>query len=202
MTIRHARVLIDWNNIQARVDEHFHRNPRANIPPLMLRIQQQIAQVLTRLDATVRHRASLRLYYGWHSRRDATPTRLDFERYRFDLSLARRISNVSFSAGFEFGNELCCYDDPVPIFDTYRGKGQSKGQKMVDTAITCDALHLGRFFPDVTTIIVSDDDDFLPAIITAKRWRARSLLVRVEIRDLSLVTDESLEDEVFYWSEE
>lgn len=73
---------------------------------------------------------------------------------------------------------------------------------MVDTAITCDALHLGRFFPDVTTIIVSDDDDFLPAIITAKRWRARSLLVRVEIRDLSLVTDESLEDEVFYWSEE
>jgi hypothetical protein len=72
---------------------------------------------------------------------------------------------------------------------------------MVDTAITCDVLHLARSSPDITTIIVSDDDDFLPAIITAKKWRVSSLLVRVELRDLTVVTDEPLGDEVFYWNE-
>lgn len=192
---------MDWNNIQARVDEKFLSNPRKNIPPLVLRIQQQVARLLTKVDSESRHRVSLRIYYGWHRERDPTPIRGEFERYRFDDNFARRISKVSFSAGFDFGNELCCYEDLMPLYDTYRGKGQDKGQKMVDTAIACDVLHLSRFHPDMTTVIISDDDDFLPAVITAKSWRAQALLIRVERRDLKVVTDDSLDECVYYWSE-
>lgn len=196
-----ARVLVDLNNLQARVDESFHKNPRARIPSLVLRLQQQVARVLGQMDSTVKYRAALRIYHGWHQKRSMQPIRTDFDRFRFDTTFARRIGQVSYMPGFEYGNELCCYDEVMPLYDTYRGSGQDLGQKMVDTAISCDALHLGRFFPEMITVIVSDDDDFLPAVITAKKWRAKCILMRVNERDLTFVTDDFLNDLIYYWSE-
>ena len=200
-SFRPARVLIDWHNVQSRVDEDFHLNPRKRIPALILRIQQQVAKALARMDSTVRYRASLRIYHGWHDKREPTPIRADFEIFRFCSSFARRIGNVSFVAGFEFGNELCCYNESMPLYDTYRGKGQAIGQKMVDTSIICDLLYLGRASSDFSGVIVSDDDDFIPAILMAKIWQIRGSLVRVESRDTRCITDESLVNDIFYWSE-
>lgn len=198
---RPASALIDWHNVQFRADKSFHSNPRKNIPSLILRIQQQVAKALVKIDSTVKYRVSLRIYHGWHDGREATPIRKEFERFRFSQSFARRIGNASFVAGFEFGNELSCYEEPVPLYDTYRGQGQATGQKMVDTSIACDFLYMGRSSSDFAGVIVSDDDDFIPVILTAKRWRIRGVLVRVEDRDTTLVTDESLSGDIFYWSE-
>lgn len=196
-----TKVLVDLNNLQARIDEDFHKNPRARIPGLVLRLQQQVARVLGKLDSTVKYRAGLRIYHGWHQRRNVQPIRVDFDRFRFDGAFARRIGQVSYMPGFEYGNELCCYDEVMPIYDTYRGGGQEAGQKMVDTAISCDALHMGRFFPEMVIVIVSDDDDFLPAVITAKKWRTKCLLIRFNQRDLTFVTDDHLNELVYYWGE-
>ena len=196
-----ARVLVDWNNVQARVLPDFNLNPRKNIPKLTLSIQQQVAKVLGKAGSSAKFRAGMRIYYGWHQERVATPVRRDFEQFQFDKNFARRFGNVSFVRGFEFGNELCCYDDSTPLFDTYRGKGQEEGQKMVDTAITCDLLHLNRFNPAMVCVIVSDDDDFVPALITSTRWRAQSYLLRVKVRNLRLVTDDAIDDNIHYWSE-
>lgn len=200
---RPARVLVDWHNVQSRIDPKFGSNPRKKIIPLLAQIQDEAARVLSLFGEGRSVRASMRIYNGWHSEREAVPVRLDFEMYRFDKRLARTIGSVSFTAGFEFGNELCCYDDPVPLYDTFRGGGQEKGQKMVDTAITSDFLHLARSYPDMIGLIVSDDDDFLPAILTARAWayrrRSAALLLRVNERDLKLVTDEETDSSVHYW---
>jgi hypothetical protein len=194
-----VRILVDWNNVQARILPEFHRNPSRFVPEIVLKVQQEVAALLFRVDAAAKFRVALRIYYGWHSKRDPTPARRLFERHQFDQSFARRFGNVSFSRGFEFGNELCCYEESFPLYDTYRGKGQKGGQKMVDTAITCDLLHLGRFFPSLIGIVISDDDDFMPAVITCRRWRARSYLLRVEERNLRDVTDDEIDDSIFYW---
>lgn len=203
--IKYAQILVDWHNLQARIDEEFNKDPRRKIKPLVLRIQQQTAKVLTKSGGGKRFRASIRIYYGWHVKREATPFRREFERYRFDQDFARTIGLVSFTAGYEFGNELSCYDDPMPLYDTYRGGGQDEGQKMVDTAITCDLLHQVRTHPDMYGIVISDDDDYLPAIITARHWSpksgGRSVLLRVLERDLRIVTDDSVGEDVYYWSE-
>lgn len=203
MAINQAIVLIDWNNVQARLDANFHSNPRKRIKPLVLRIQQEIAHLLSNKTGGAKFRVSMRVYHGWHQDRIATQIRTDFEIYQVYEQLARTIGSVSFTLGYAFGNELCCYVDPIPLYNTYRGGGQDKGQKMVDTAIVCDMLHYARENPDTFVIIVSDDDDFLPGIIMAKSWQRRAngkcFQVRVEKRSLDFVTDDSLSDEVIYW---
>jgi hypothetical protein len=44
-------------------------------------------------------------------------------------------------------------------------------QKMVDCAITCDAIHIASAEPDTRLIIVTDDDDIIPAVLLTARMR-------------------------------
>jgi hypothetical protein len=165
----------------------------------MLRLQQQIARVLA-LEGGAKHRVTLRIYHGWHANRDPTPVRRDFELLAHDTSLARRISNVSFAPGFQFGNELTCLDDVSPLYATYRGSGQDVGQKMVDSAIVCDLLHLLRFGHADCCIIVSDDDDYIPAVLTAKSWSVSVILLRQAGNNIHHATDVDCRRELAYWS--
>ena len=195
--------LVDWHNIEATVAPNFHSNPRRNLPDAILRIQQEIAKRLRYRPA--RHsgyRVTLRIYHGWHEERDPTPLRRDFECFCGDTSLARKIANISFTRGFQFGNELCCSSDASPLFSTYRGGGQGRGQKMVDSAIICDLLHLLLSNTADIGIILADDDDLIPALLMAQAWNKAAILMRKPGSDLSHVTDADCSANIWYWNEQ
>lgn len=161
-----------------------------------------IARLLTRRDSTARYRVVTRVYHGWHEGRDVTPIRRLFESFATDPSFARRIATVSFLPGFQFGNELACDTARNPLYSTYRGGGQNKGQKMVDTAISCDLLHLLRFQAADIAVIVSDDDDFIPALFTAEAWNTTAILLREPGSNIDHVSSSSSNNIIAYWSDE
>ena len=198
--IRTAYALVDWHNLEGYFDFKFASNPRKHLPDAILRLQQQVSKALTAGGSGERYRVITRIYHGWHQEREAMPIRRDFELFATDERMARRFSNVSFTAGFQFGNELVCTDTSFPIYATYRGGGQDSGQKMVDTSIVCDLLHLIRFGYADTAVVVADDDDFIPAILTAKAWAGRAILLRKPGRSLDLVTDVDCSNDVYFWN--
>jgi hypothetical protein len=193
--------LIDWHNCIRHISPRFGDNPERKLPDAILALQQAIARALARIDSTSAHRVTLRLYHGWHRHREPTPDRRIFEKFAIDPTFARRFQRISFCRGFDFGNELTCDTIRNPLYATYQGTGQETGQKMVDTAIACDLLHLLRYGGANIAIIVSDDDDLLPALFTAEAWRLRAYLIRSAARGLEHVTASGCSDLVVTWED-
>lgn len=198
--IRTAYALVDWHNLEGYFNFKFSTNPRKHLPNAILLLQQQLSRVLGSAGSGERFRVTIRIYHGWHQEREPMPIRRDFEMFAHDVNFARRFSNISFNAGFQFGNELICTSGGYQIFSTYRGGGQASGQKMIDTSIVCDLLHLVRFGYADTAVVVADDDDFIPALLTAKAWSAHAILLRKPGRSLANVTDADCTNEVHYWT--
>src|SRR5437870_4579806 len=124
--IKLAYALIDWHNVQGYVNPKFESHPRYRLADALLRIQQQVALALAHSRfAAGKFRVTLRIYHGWHQARDPMPVRREFEALATDEGLARRFSNVSFTRGFQFGNELACLTGTYPLYSTYRGSGQA-----------------------------------------------------------------------------
>jgi hypothetical protein len=201
--IKSVYALVDWHNVQGYGDPIFRQYSRRYLPNLLFKVQREISLVLQRTTSTKsKYRVVLRIYHGWHQGRNATPIRQDFESLSGDETLARRFSNVSFARGFQFGNELACSSDGLPLYSTYRGGGQGGGQKMIDSAIICDLLHLLRFKVADVCIVVSDDDDYIPALLTAKAWALDAILLRRPESGIQHVTDADCRREIVYWSEQ
>lgn len=201
-SIRTAYALVDWHNLTGYPNIVYGQNPRREIPSVILRLQEQVARALTSLGGGHKYRVITRIYHGWHRDRDPMPVRRDFELYAADGSIARRLANVVFGSGFQFGNELLCQDGAYPLHSTYRGGNQDKGQKMIDTSIVCDSLHLLRFGLADSTVIVADDDDFIPVMLTANAWKSNLILLRKPGSDVSHVTDVNCANNLCFWSEE
>ena len=189
--------LLDWHNVQRYFAPDFHSHPVRELSPALFKVQDALVQVLRNFGHPTGYRVTTRVYHGWHSSRERTPVRRAFETFERDTALARRFGSVSFSAGFQFGNELACGSGRNSLYDTAR----SSGQKMVDTAICCDALHLLFHREAGLVVILSDDDDFIPAAITGSAWNHRIILLRPSGRTVTNVTDANCEDLLRYWSQ-
>ncbi|MEI2429371.1 hypothetical protein RDV84_22205 [Lysobacter yananisis] len=198
--INTAYALVDWHNMQKHLDPEFNSDPRKRLRDVIFRLQQHVVGALE-FERAQKYRVTLRLYHGWHQNRDQTVARRDFDLMSNEEELARRIANVSFVKGFQFGNDPICNDGSYPLFHTYRGGGQDSGQKMIDTSIVCDALHLMRYGLAQVVLVLSDDDDFIPLLVTAKSWAARAILLRQPGSHVRDVTDLDCENDVCYWSE-
>jgi hypothetical protein len=102
-----------------------------------------------------------------------------FDRYA-GLARSRNIGTISFGADFGYGDTLSCATSRNPLFDTLRvdpDTGRPK-QKMVDSALICDLLHLVRTKTSFAYMVIADDDDFIPALFTAEKWGGRVALLQ------------------------
>ena len=63
----------------------------------------------------------------------------------------------------------------LPLRGTVRGRGLQLHQKMVDTMIGCDAIHIAHY-ESVYLGIVTTDDDLLPAALSAHTVRQGMLV--------------------------
>jgi hypothetical protein len=192
-----ACVLVDWHNVESRARTRLRPNSSRHFEEVIVSIQEETAKILKRRDSTVRYRAFLRIYHGWHVEERPTPIRIQFENMIRRESFARSIGIVAFTPEIRFGNELACDTPRNPLFNTSR----AQGQKMIDTAIACDALYMLRTGITDVGIIVSDDDDFLPVAFTAEAWGLEAMLLRSVGANLEHVSRTAPGRLVCYWQD-
>ena len=169
--------LIDWDTARRLLPAARATHPR-HLETIFERLQNGIAHYISARDGKNYYRVNWRIYHGWHRGKTKTPDRHLFESY-LTAARPRTIRLVSFSTDFAFGDALCCGSWRNPIFDTVRQDPQTSElrQKMVDTILICDLLHLVRCKDSRLFIVVANDDDFVPALFTAESWHANVVML-------------------------
>lgn len=190
-----AGVFVDWHNAESNARKLFVTHHHRHFQNVIFRIQEAVAKILKKRDSTVKYRATLRLYHGWHHADRPTESRVRFETLNQTESFGRTIGLVSFAPEIKFGNELACDTPRNPLFNTSR----AQGQKMVDTAVACDLLYMLRTGLTDVGIIVSDDDDFVPAIFTAEAWGLDAMSLRTKGKPIDDVSKVAAAQLVCYW---
>lgn len=176
MTMHRTVVYVDWDTAR-RLDNKRENSPEG-IERAFEKLRRAISKRLTRIDSKAQFRVYWRIYHGWHTGKTKTLDRRLFEEYATSAR-STTIDRVSFSTDFIYSGDDLCGTPRAPIYDTLRQIRDSTdfSQKMVDTMLACDLLHLARTKSYAYHIVVANDDDALPAIMTAEAWQARVLLL-------------------------
>lgn len=170
-TLHRVTILLDWDSVR-RICPSRYTDDR-DFEVVFARIQSAVLSILAKRAGKAGYRVDWRVYHGWHRGKTKTPDRMRFESY-VRSARARTVKNVSFSTNFAYSEILCCGSSRAPILDTLRSdrdSGQDR-QKMVDTMLACDLLHIARTKDSSLLIVVAADDDFVPALFTAEAWNA------------------------------
>lgn len=169
-------VYLDWDTAR-RLDPRRERTEQG-ISRVFERLQPIIAGVLRRRDPKASFRVYWRIYHGWHQGKTKTVDRRVFEAFVAGAG-SRTIDNVSFGTDFTYSGDLACGSPRGPIYDTLRADPDTGklGQKMVDTLLACDLMHAARSRDYAWHVIVANDDDAVPALLTADAWRASVILL-------------------------
>jgi hypothetical protein len=175
-TMNRTAVYLDWDTAR-RLDPRRERSEES-IGRVFDRLQPVIAHALQRRDRKANFRVYWRIYHGWHQGKTKTADRRAFEAFVAQTG-SRTIGNVSFSADFTYSGELACRSRRGPIYDTLRADPNTGtfGQKMVDTLLACDLLHAARSRDYAWHVVVANDDDAVPAVLTAEAWQASVILL-------------------------
>lgn len=165
--------LIDWDACRRLCPPARNQRVR-DIERIFAKLQDEISSCLISGSGDAHYRVRWRVYHGWYAGKTKTEDRLSFERY-VRSARSRNVRRVSFGADFSYSEILCCNSHRSPIFDTLRADESTSipRQKMVDTALACDLLHLVRTRDSDVYVVVADDDDFVPALFTAESWKAK-----------------------------
>lgn len=199
--IYRAAILLDWRNLLGSDASKNRGIPaRRLIRQAIFAVQEACVAVIDALGTGRRYRCRIRVYDGWHAERVPTPNRVDFEKlYTYpaiDDDFSRTIGRVSFPGRPEFGDQLVHDDRYGTLYDTHR----TQGQKMVDTSIVADALALLMTdFADLV-IIVSDDDDYIPAMVIGEALDHTIYLLRRYGRSMENVSRAVHSPGLKYWS--
>jgi hypothetical protein len=175
-SVKRVTALIDWDTAK-RVWPVKQEHKLRDLEQIIGKLQGAIATYLSAIESESHFRVRWRMYHGWHRGKSKTADRLIFERYV--RSARSRNIRKSFGADFTYSETLSCNTHRAPLFDTLRRDEYTAElrQKMVDTALVCDLLHLVRTRDSHMYMIVADDDDFVPALFTAESWNGKVVLL-------------------------
>ena len=159
----------------------------------LVRTARSVGQALS--EEKARFRVSFRLYHGWYKGWQATDgfkaagqavLNTDFEALSTQSG-----GRVDFSSTVDYGHTLLAalperrHRRPqIHLPNTLRDqeKGQSRVEKMVDTALAADLLAWAREYPSEWAVVLAEDDDLVPPLLTAEAWikphGGRALLLR------------------------
>lgn len=134
-------------------------------------LQENVLQALYGKYGRNYYAVSIRLYNGWHQGMSETVEYKTISSVVGDIS--PRLDNVYFNKSIGYSYDLLC-GGRSRIFNTLRRQenGKPLAQKMVDTSLVCDMLHLARTKKEGIVLVFTDDDDLVPGIITAEAWGA------------------------------
>jgi len=199
--IHRAAILVDWRNLIGSDPSKSRGIPADRfIRETIFAVQGACAAVIGSLGKGRRYRCRVRVYDGWHAERVPTPNRVSFEKlyasYATANDFSRTIGRVSFPGRPEFGDQLVHDERYGTLYDTHR----AQGQKMVDTSIVADALALLVTDYADLVIIVSDDDDHIPAMVMGEALNHTICLLRRHGRSMENVSTAVQTTSLKYWS--
>lgn len=174
-TMYHVTVLVDWDTARRLVP---CRTPNVrHIENVIDRLQLGISNYIRKQDSKNNYRIYWRIYHGWHQGKTKSQDRVLFESFRLSAT-AKTVQNISFSSDFHLSGVLSCGSTRAPIVDTLRLDPSTKQpkQKMVDTMLVCDLLHLARTRENTLLMVIANDDDFVPALHTVEAWNVRVIM--------------------------
>lgn len=171
---------VDWN---AQIINHSsqHLEPLKCAECTLERTARTIERVLLDWPGADRFRVTMRLYHGWHKGFAPTPNRIAITKTvaQVDFSCLARSNRVAFSSDVQYGDRLLDAINTrlhprlgIHLPNTLRTqrKGEPPVEKMVDTAIASDLLSWARTSYDEHALVLSEDDDLVPAIYVAEAW--------------------------------
>lgn len=179
--ITNVRAFIDWDSAR-RILGANTRSGRTNLGlRSMMLVQDYIEELLREHNSQESYRVDYRVYHGWHRGKTKTSDYREFEQISSEKSLSRRVGACAFAPEVAFGNVLLCGGRRSCLYDTLRRRDDTDvdEQKMVDTALVSDLLTSVRSDRDSIHIVIGDDDDLIPGVITADSWGAKVILARV-----------------------
>jgi hypothetical protein len=177
-TLHKVTALVDWDTARRVLPRPEFKMTNRHLENVIAKLQDAIANYLHNTDSKKTFRVQWRIYHGWYRGKTKTDDRRLFENYIL-AARSRTLRSISFSTDFKFGDTLCCNSSRNPLFDTLRRNPDTGNmeQKMVDTALACDLLHLVRSRDSYIYIIVASDDDIIPALFTAESWQANVVML-------------------------
>jgi hypothetical protein len=188
--IETAIIYIDWGAAQ-RFAKYSFKN-RSRMPAELIKesidiIDKRISDFLERSRAGAGVRVKRRFYNGWHQGKSKTESREQFEEVeKHYIHFPVRTGKISFDSEFGWGDKLLCGGPRSMIWDTLGRKQESssekreKKQRMVDMCLGSDLLIACRHNMADFHIVICDDDDIWPAIVTSLEWGAKTKIMRVE----------------------
>ncbi len=151
-----ALALIDYDNVVPIED----KRPAAEFEHSLYQIKDKVLEYL-RLHISQISEVEMRFYGGW--RDEQGNLTLKANHLTFYLPAIRGLYN-----GVRVKPSMAMQLASFPsreLNGTLRVNGKKRGQKMVDTMMTADAFHLADS-PYNALLVLSDDDDLLPAAVT------------------------------------
>jgi hypothetical protein len=174
--LRRVTALVDWDTARRLEPKIGHDQRR--LDNIFSKLRTAIAHYISSKDTKNYYRVNWRMYHGWHQGKTKTDDRRLLDSFSLNVR-SHNIRSVSFSSDFGYSDTPCCPTIRAPIFDTLRRDADTKlyRQKMVDTILVCDLLHLIRCKDSHLYILIASDDDFLPALFVAETWKANVVML-------------------------
>ena len=169
---------VDWNS-QMRNAGVPRGDPHEMAKRTLTWISRVIGRALIRQSPAARFNVVFRLYHGWYKGWEPTENYRAITGLEFDFSASDRRARVAFSSEVEYGHALLAalperrhVNPPIHLPNTWRQQsGDSpRVEKMVDTALAADLLEWAREGRNGWAIVLSEDDDVVPPILTAEAW--------------------------------
>ncbi|WP_242183378.1 hypothetical protein [Sphingomonas sp. CARO-RG-8B-R24-01] len=140
-------------------------------------VGRRVANGLTTMTPAQRFDVTLRVYHGWHRGFQVTPRRKALLTVAAHATGLSNKSHIHVRPDIEFGDRLIAGSErrlhvglnchvPNTLRKSIRIAGDDE-EKMVDTSIACDVVDLAYRDKDRWIIIVGEDDDLIPPLISA-----------------------------------
>ena len=169
---------VDWQT-QMRHTRAPAASPDRRARLTLQRTSRNINRVLKHEAPGARFSVVLRLYHGWHKGWEQTENLRAIAGVPFTEVLPDNSRHgIAFSQDVRYGHTLLSalpersHRHPaIHLPNTLRDQeGSSPTEKMVDTALAADLLAWARSDPEEWALVLSDDDDVVPPVLTAESW--------------------------------
>jgi uncharacterized LabA/DUF88 family protein len=174
-------LFVDWNSRLRLAPADLQAEPVERARFSLNQLGKTVARELCNLDASIVYRVRLRIYHGWTAGISPTLNRRSLTSLTefHDPEQIFPSQRVLCPTPIELGDRLLDGRDErlvtrmsIHLPNTLRRQGGDDfpTEKMVDCALAVDLLSWARTEPASLAIILSSDDDIIPAVFVAESW--------------------------------